>query len=71
MVLFKVKWYKLLLLGDEKIVSNHTNGFVVINTSRYEPNTELGVLPTQREHVFYTQVPSRVGWSFVVRFNPR
>ena len=43
----------------------------MINTSRYEPNIEFFVLPTQCEQVFYSQVQGREGRSFVVRFDPR
>ena len=36
---------------------------------------ELGshhyVFPSQCEQVFYSEVPGRVGWSFVVRYDPR
>ena len=36
MVLFKVKWYILLLQGDGMIVIDHENRFVMISTTRYE-----------------------------------
>ena len=29
------------------------------------------VLPSQCEQVFYSEVPSKVGWSYIVRYNPR
>ena len=29
------------------------------------------VLPRQCEQVFYSKVPGKVGWSFVVRHDPR
>ena len=70
-VLFKVRWYRLLLQGDERTVIDHDNGFTMINTNRYEPNTEPYVLPIQCEQVFFSEVPGRAGWSFVVRFDPR
>ena len=48
-VLFKVRWYILLLQGDERTFIDHENGFTMINTNRYEPNTEPYVLPSQCE----------------------
>jgi hypothetical protein len=57
-VLFKVRWYKLLLQGDESIVIDHGNSFTMINITMYEPNTIPYVLPIQRKKVFYSQVPS-------------
>ena len=43
----------------------------MVNTKLFEPGTEPYVLPIQCEHVFYSEVPGKVGWSFVVRHNPR
>ena len=37
----------------------------------FEPGTEPYVLPNQCEHVFYSEVLGKAGWSFVVRHDPR
>jgi hypothetical protein len=33
-VLFKVRWYRLLLQGDEREIIVHDNGFTMINATR-------------------------------------
>ena len=43
----------------------------MVNTRVLEPGIEPYVLPIQCEQVFYSEVPSKVGWSFVVRHDPR
>ena len=53
-VLFKVRWDKLLLQRDERIVIYHGNGFTMINYTRYEPNIDAYVLITQCEQLFYS-----------------
>ena len=49
----------------------HDNGFTMVNTRLFEPRTEPYVLPSQCEQVFYSEVPGKAGWSFVVRHDPR
>ena len=48
-VLFKVRWYILLLQSDERTVIEHDNGFATINTNRYEKDTDPYVFPSQCE----------------------
>jgi len=43
----------------------------MVNTRILELSTELYVLPSKCEQVFYYDVPSKVGWSYVVRNHPR
>ena len=43
----------------------------MVNTRLFELGTKLYVLSSQFEHVFYSEVPGKVGWSFVMRHNPR
>ena len=43
----------------------------MVNTSLFELGAEPYVLPSQYEQVFYSKVPGKVGWSFVVRHDPR
>ena len=44
----------------------------MINTRSFEPvGDEPYVLPSQCEQVFYFGVPHKLGWSFVVRHDPR
>ena len=47
------------------------NGFTMVNTRLFELGTEPYVIPSQLEHVFYSEVPGKVGWSFVVWHDPR
>ena len=49
----------------------HANGFTMVNTRALDPGTEHYVLPIQREQVFYSEVPSKSGWSYIVRYDPR
>ena len=44
----------------------------MVNTRLLESRTsEPYVLPSQCEQVFYSEVPGRQGWSFVIRHDPR
>ena len=43
----------------------------MVNTRLFELGTEPYVLPSQCEQVFYSEVPGKAGWSFVVRHDPR
>ena len=55
----------------ERIVIEHDNGFTMVNTRAFEPGIEPYVLPSQCEQVFYSEVPGKAGWSYVVRYDPR
>jgi hypothetical protein len=55
----------------DRTVNQHANGFTMVNTRNVEPGSEPYVLPSQCEHVFYSEVPGRGGWSYVVRYDPR
>ena len=55
----------------ERTVIEHANGFTMVNTRELEPGTEPYVLPSQCEKVFYLEVPSKAGWSYIVRYDPR
>jgi hypothetical protein len=72
-VLFEVKWYRLRMheRDPERTVIEHDNGFTMVNTRAFELGTEPYVLPSQCEQVFYSEVPSKAGWSYVVRYDPR
>jgi len=72
-VLFEVKWYRLRMheRDPERTVIEHANGFTMVNTRAFEPGTEPYVLPSQCEQVFYSEVPGKAGWSYVVRYDPR
>ena len=43
----------------------------MVNTRFFEPGMQPYVFLSQCEQVFYSKVPSREGWSFIVRHNPR
>ena len=55
----------------DRTIIEHDKIFTMVNTSSFERGTYCYVLPSQCRHVFYSEVPSRVGWSFVVRYDPR
>jgi hypothetical protein len=55
----------------DRTVNQHANGFTMVNTRNVEPISEPYVLPSQCEHVFYSEVLGRGGWSYVVRYDPR
>ena len=74
LVLFVVKWYRLRLNPNDldRTVIEHDNGFTMVNTRLFAPvGDELYVLPSQCEQVFYSEVPHKPGWSFVVRHDQR
>ena len=54
----------------ERNVIEHDNGFTMVNTRAFEPGTKPYVLPSQCEKVFYSEVPGKAGWSYVVRYDP-
>ena len=54
-----------------RTIIEHDNGFTMVNTRLFEEGTEPYVLPSQCEQVFYLEVPGKVGWSFVMRHDPR
>jgi hypothetical protein len=72
-VLFEVKWYRIRMHEHhiERTIIEHDNGFTMVNTREFELGTEPYVLPSQCEQVFYSDVPGKVGWSYVVRYDPR
>jgi hypothetical protein len=72
-VLFEVKWYKLRMnvRDPKRTIIEHDNGFTMVNTREFELGTKPYVLPIQCEKVFYSEVPGKVGWSYVVRYDPR
>ena len=71
--LFFFKWYRLQLnqCDPNRTIIEHDNGFTIVNARLFEPRMDPYVLPIQCELVFYSEVPSRAGWSFVVRHDPR
>ena len=54
-----------------KTIIEHDNGITMVNTRLFELGTEPYVLPSQCGQVFYSEVPGKVGWLFVVRHDPR
>ena len=55
----------------KRTVIEHANGSSMFNTRMLELRTSPYVLTGQCEHVFYSQVPGKVSWSYVVRYDPR
>ena len=55
----------------KRTVIEHVNGFTMVNTRALESGTEPYVLPSQCEQVFYSEVPGKAGWSYIVRYDPR
>ena len=73
-ILFVVKWYILWLNQNDpnRTIIEHASGFTMIKTRSFEPVRDKPyVLPSQCEQVFYFGVPHKLGWSFVVRHDPR
>ena len=73
-ILFVVKWYRLWLnwFDLDRAIIEHANGFTMVNTKSPKPRTlEPYFLPNQREHVFYWEFLGIMGWSFVIRHDPR
>ena len=52
-------------------IIEHDNRFNMVNTRLFEPKIEPYVIPIHCEQVFYSEVPGKVDWSFVVRHDPR
>ena len=55
----------------KRTIIDHANGFTMVNTGPLELGIEPYVLPSQCEQVFYLEVPSKVGWSYIVIYDPR
>ena len=53
----------------ERIVIEHANGFTMVDTKEFESGTVTYVLPSQCEQVFYSKLPGKASWSYVVRFD--
>ena len=73
LVLFSIKWYKLWMneRDSDRTFIQHSNGFTMVNTRNVELGPKPYVLPSQCEHAFYSEVPSREGWWYVIRYDPR
>ena len=55
----------------DRTIIEHDNGFNMVNTKLFELGREPYVLPSQCEHVFYSEFLGKAGWSFVMRNDPR
>jgi hypothetical protein len=55
---------------EEEIVMQHANELLMIKTMVFEKANDRYVFPSQCEQVFYSKVPSKRDWSFVVRYDP-
>ena len=74
LILFIVLWYRLRLNENvpERTIIEHDNVFTMVNTRLIKrARNEPYVLLSQCEQVFYSEVPGKPGWSFVVRHDPR
>jgi hypothetical protein len=73
LILFDVKWYRLQMHehDEERTVIQHANKFLMIKTIVFEKTNDRYVFPSQCEQVFYSKVPSKRDWSFVVIYDPR
>ena len=54
-----------------RTIIENTNGFFMVNTRALELGTEPYVLPSQYEQVFYSEVPGKLSWSYIIRYDPR
>jgi hypothetical protein len=68
-----VKWYMLRMHehDEERTVIRHANGFSMIKTMVFEKANHRYVFSSQCEQVFYSKVPGKRDFSFVVRYDPR
>jgi hypothetical protein len=73
LIFLEVKWYRLQMNEHDQDINiiKHSNGITMINTRTFELGIKTYVLPRQCEKVFYSEVPGKVGWSYVVRYDPR
>ena len=55
----------------ERIVIENANGFTMANTRILEMGAKLYVLPCECLHVFYSKILVKVGWPYVLRYDPR
>lgn len=55
----------------KRIVIEHANGFTMINTRLLELSIKLYVLPIQCKQGFDPQVPNKIDYSCVVRYEPK
>ena len=55
----------------DRTIIEHDNGFTMVNTRLFELGMNPYVLPSQCEHVFYSELLGRGGWSFSMRHDPR
>jgi hypothetical protein len=56
---------------EERTIIQHENGFPMIKMTIFEKTNDRYVFPSQCEQVFYSKVPGKRDWSFVVRYDPR
>jgi hypothetical protein len=73
LVLFDVKWYRLGMHEHdyERTIIQHAHGFMMIKKIVFEKTNDRYVFAGQCEQVFYSKVPGKRDWSFVVRYDPR
>jgi hypothetical protein len=57
--------------NEERTVIQYANGFSIIKTMVFEKSNDCYVFPSQCEQVFYSKIPGKRDWSFVVRYHPR
>jgi hypothetical protein len=55
----------------DRTIILHDTGFTMVNTRSFKPGTDHYVLPRQCKQVFYSEVPGKAGWSFVVGYDSR
>jgi hypothetical protein len=63
--------YECMNMMRKEPVIQHANGFPMIKTTVFEKENDRYVFPSQCEQVFYSKVPGKRDWSFVVRYDPR
>jgi hypothetical protein len=55
----------------KEMLFNTPIDFQMVKTMVFEREHDFYVFPSQREHVFYSNVPRERDWSFVARYDPR
>ena len=56
---------------DEITIIQHADHFLMIKRTIFWKTNDHYVFPSQCEQVFYSKVPGKRDWSFVVIYDPR
>jgi len=71
--MFNVKWFRLRIHEPDpnRTIVEHANTFTMVDTRNIKPGSKPYVLASECEWVLYINNPSKVGLSYVVRYDPK